>query len=577
MGILQQWRDGFKPAETGYGKDVNYTGDFVGPLGEKPDILGDDEYANTTSVVQADDGHVEYVPQRSPLKRRLEGRHIQFIALGGGIGTGLFIGSGHTLNTGGPAFLVVDFIIVSVMLICMVFALGELAAVLPVSGAFSTYASRFVDHSWGFAVGWIYYLQWLVIAPLEFTASVIIIEYWDTRGIWIMIFILVLTAINFFGVRGYAEFEFCATFLKVITVIILIIVLIVIDCGGSPSGNYLGAHTWHDPGPINNGFKGFCSVFTTAAFAFAGTELVGLAAAETKEPRKVLPKAATQIVFRIVVFYVLSLFLVSLVVPYDDPALTGGSSSYDPRQSPFVVAVNIGGLKNLAHFVNAIIIVSTLSVANSAIYAGSRTLQALAEHGHAPKVFKYVDREGRPLYAVILSLAFGALAFVMYAGTDTEETVFAWLLGISGLSNIFSWASICLCHIRFRAAWRKQGYTLRQLPWKSPLGVYGSIVGLVINILVIAANVYVSAFPPGEGTMTPHDRAFNFFENSLSLPVIIVFYVVHKIIYRSPFARTENMDIHTGRREEVDEELLEQERAEARARPLAKKIFGFVF
>lgn len=390
-----------------------------------------------------------------------------------------------------------------------------------------------------------------------------------------MIFIIVITTINFFGVRGYAEFEFAATFIKVTTVIGLIITLIVIDCGGVIGGpSYLGTHTWHDPGPINNGFKGLCTVFTTAAFAFSGSELVGLAAAETKEPRKVLPKACKQIVFRIIMFYVLSLFLVSLIVPYNDPRLSS-DHHYDPHTSPFVIAMEIGRIKVLPHIINAVIIVSTLSVANSAVYAGSRTLLALAEQGLAPKLFKYVDREGRPLPAVSVSLVFGLLSFLIYSAE--EGTIFSWMLQISGLAAIFTWGSICFCHIRFRSAWTKQGYTLRELPWASPLGVYGSMAGLFLNILVIAANIYIGAFPPDEATYSPRMRAYEFFNANISLVILLTSLILYKLIKRSKFVRLEDMDIHTGRRDPVSEEVLEQERAEARARPMWKKILSSVF
>lgn len=582
MGVFQEWVDSFKPAETaGFGKDPSYGGEFDEEMDKKPEVLGDGEFANAITTVQTEDGGIAYVPEKTHLKRRLEGRHIQFIALGGGIGTGLFIGSASSLNTAGPAFLIVDFLIMGIMLVFVIFALGELACVLPVSGAFATYASRFVDPAWGFAMGWNYYLQWLIVTPLEFVAAALVITFWDpdqkvSPGIWIMIFFLVLTAVNLFGVRGYAEFEFVATFVKVITVIGLIFALIVIDCGGVVGGpSYMGTHTWWDPGAINNGFKGFCTVFTGAAFAFNGSELVGLAAAETKEPRKVLPKAAKQIVFRIVVFNLLSLFLVSLIVPYDDDRLTDARHPYDPRTSPFVIALEIGKVKALAHIVNAVIIISTLSVANSGIYAGSRTMLSLAEQGFAPKFFKYVDREGRPLPATALSLAFGALAFLVYS--SDEGTVFSWLLQISGLSGIFTWGSVCLCHIRFRQVWAMQGHSLRELPWASPLGVYGSWAGLALNIMVIAANVYIGAFPIGEGDESPNDRAYDFFNANISLVVLLAFFLGYKLIFRTRYVRLEEMDIHTGRRDPVSEEVLEQERAEARARPLWKKILRAIF
>ncbi|WFD36847.1 hypothetical protein MCUN1_003737 [Malassezia cuniculi] len=566
-----------------YGLEPSYAGELNAEKGGKPEVLGDTDYANATVAVETGDGGIAVVPEKTALKRTLHSRHIQFIALGGSIGTGLFVGSGPDLAQGGPASIIINFTLVGTMIISVVFALGELGAVLPVTGAFSTYASRFIDPAWGFAMGWNYYMQWLIVLPLEYTVSVIVLRYSDwvdrtdvvPRGVWVVIFLFIITFINLFGVKGYGEFEFAATFIKVITIIGFIIFGIVATCGGVKGGKYdtyQGAHTWYDPGAFNNGFKGFCYIFNTAAFAFAGTELVGLAAAETANPRKTLPKAAKQVCIRVVLFYVVSLLLVTFLVPYNDPRLQDG---HGPSTSPFVIALSDAGQRGLASVLNTVILISTLSVANSAVYGSSRTLLALAQQGLAPRFLAYVDRQGRPIICVLISLVFGALAFLIYS--SSESTVFSWLLGLSGLSTIFSWGSICLSHIRFRMAWLKQGNTLRALPWASPLGIYGSIFGFIFNVLVLVANFYVYIWPIGEGSMTKTDRAYTFFQNMLAVPVVLCFFLAWKIIKRTRVLSISEMDVHTGRRDPVPEEVLEQERAEARALPLWKKIIDAIF
>lgn len=403
MGILQRWAAGFTRAPEAS------LGDAESEPGTPPD-----EKALASSIDALDN---------DSLKRTLQGRHIQFIALGGSIGTGLFIGSGETLVNGGPGSLVLGFLTISVLIVTVVFALGELASVLPLTGAFSTYATRFLDPSWGFAMGYVYWIGWNVPLPLESIATAIIIKYWDPseivpRGVWVAIVILVIVLINLFGVRGYGEFEFAASFIKVLGCIGFIICAVVINCGGAPAGQYLGAATWHHPHAFENGFKGFCSVFTTAAFAFAGTELVGLAAAETRNPSVQLPKACKQVVFRVLLFYILSLFMISLIVPFDDSRLSGGQ--FDTRTSPFVLAIKIGGIKVLPDIFNAVILISCMSVANAGVYASSRTLLALAQQGQAPKLFRYIDRNGRPLPAVILSLLIGLLGFLIYSTSEIE-------------------------------------------------------------------------------------------------------------------------------------------------------------
>ncbi|WFD29823.1 hypothetical protein MSPP1_000836 [Malassezia sp. CBS 17886] len=512
------------------------------------------------------------------LKHSLQGRHLKFLALGGSIGTGLFVGSGNILATGGPASLMIDFIIVSLMLVTVIFALGEMVALFPVASAFSTLAARFIDPSLGFSVGLSYLMTWLVILPVEITAGTIVIGFWDKhevvpQGVWVVVFLTIVFTINMFGVRGFGEFEFAASFIKIVSIVGFIICAIVIDRGGTPAHHVFGVETWRNPGAFNNAFKGFCTVFVTAAFAYGGSELVGLAAAEAKNPRVALPNACKQVVWRVLVFYLTSLLMVTLIVPYTEPGLLGSSSN--PRASPFVIALQYGGVRVLPHIFNGVILVSVLSVANSSVFASSRILLGLAERGEMPKIFAFTDKMGRPLAGYAVVFLFGLLGFLMYSTSKSE--VFAWLTGISGLSSIFIWGSICASHIRFRSAWKNQGYTLRQLPWASPLGVYGSWFGLVVNIFVICATIYVSAFPVGEGELTPMERAHDFFVQMVSLPVALALFLFHKLLRRTRMVPFHTIDLVSERRDAVSDEVLEQERAEARAQPLWKRVLAMLF
>lgn len=208
---------------------------------------------------------------------------------------------------------------------------------------------------------------------------------------------------------------------------------------------YIGFRYWDDAENGNkafrNGFKGFCSVFVVAAFAFAGTELVGLAAAEAKDPRKSLPRATRQVFWRICGFYLVSLLIVGINVPNGSDRLRGASAS-NTAASPFVLAIELAGVKGLPSVFNAVITIAVISVANSAVYGSTRTMQALALHGMGPKWLMYVDSKGRPLWCVTIALAFGFIAFV--AASKEGGQVFDWLLGLSALSNEFVWGSICL-------------------------------------------------------------------------------------------------------------------------------------
>ncbi|KAL1839508.1 hypothetical protein VTJ49DRAFT_1446 [Mycothermus thermophilus] len=487
------------------------------------------------------------------LARELKGRHLQMIAISGSIGTGLFVTSGRALSQGGPASLLLAYAIVGVMLWCTVQALGEMAVAFPVSGSFSVYSTRFLDPSWGFSMGWNYALQWVVVLPLEIIAGALTVAYWNPaldRSIFVTLFLLVIVAINLAGVKGYGEAEFIFAILKVTAVVGFILLGIVINIGGTPTGGYIGGTYWRDPGAFNNGFKGLCTVFVTAAFAFAGTELVGLAAAETANPRKSLPTAIKQVFWRITLFYIVSLTLVGLLVPYTEPRLLGAANIADATASPFVIAIESAGATVLPSVMNGVILVAVISVGNSSVFGSSRTLAALAEQNQAPKIFAYVDRRGRPLVAILAVSSFGLLAYL--ANYDDHGSIFDWLLAISGLSTLFTWGSTCLAHIRLRKAWARAHRSLDDLPFRAQAGVAGSWIGLILNVAVLAAQVWVALDPlPSEdgAALTAVELAENFFLQCLALPVVVVMWLGHKLWYRTSIVRTVDMDIDTGRRD----------------------------
>lgn len=397
-------------------------------------------------------------------------------------------------------------------------------------------------------MGWDYAISWLTVLPFELTAAGITIRYWRDDinvGAWITLFLFVLALIQIFGVRGYGEVEFILGLIKVLAVTGFIIFAIIVDCGGVPTDNrgYIGAKYWHDPGAFRNGFKGFCSVFVNAAFAFGGTELVGLAAAEAADPRKSLPTATKQVFWRIAFFYIVSLFMVGLILRSDNEDLLGASGA-NTKASPFVLAIKMANVKGLPSVMNAVITISVISVANSCTFGSTRTMQALAARGMGPKFLAYIDNAGRPLWCVVIQIAFGFLAYINEAKSGGD--VFTWLLSLSGLSYFFVWGSINLAHIRFRSGWKAQGHTLDELPYQAQFGIIGSYVGLFLNCIALIATFYTALLPVGSGP-----DAKNFFENYLAALIVVALYLFWKAFTRfrgGLYVKAQDMDLVTGMR-----------------------------
>ncbi|KAF2863600.1 hypothetical protein K470DRAFT_254890 [Piedraia hortae CBS 480.64] len=512
----------------------------------------------------------------SPLRRSLNSRHLQMITIGGSVGTGLFIGSGSALATGGPASLLISFGLVGVAIYCTVHALGELAVIFPLAGSYAAYFTRFLDPAWGFAMGWNYAFGWLILMPVEIVAGALTIDFWKTsisHKVWATILLPVPITINLFGVRGFGEAEFVFSTIKVLAVLGFIVLGIVLNCANTPDGGYIGTKYWRDPGAFNNGFKGTCSVFVMANFAFAGTELVGLAAAEAANPLRSLPRAVKQVFWRITLYYIVSFIIIGMLVPYNSPQLLNGMSSADIKASPFVIAISTAGINALPSIFNSVILISVLSVGSSAVYTTSRTLSALADQGQAPKILGYIDHKGRPLVAIGVASLAGFLA--LFAGSDRTLHAFNWILALSGLSSVLTWASICLAHIRFRSAWLKHGHSLEELTFRSQAGVIGSWVGLFINCLILLVQLWTAVWPIGYESMTAREIIVSVFAAYLTLPVVMILYVSYKVRYRTSIVTINSMDLYTGLQNLTTPELAAMEQEEQAHWPVWKKVLKF--
>ncbi|KAJ5653524.1 hypothetical protein N7490_000527 [Penicillium lividum] len=488
------------------------------------------------------------------LKRKLKSRHLQMIAIGGTIGTGLFIGSGTAIANGGPVGALIAYIFVGTIVYSVMTALGEMATYLPIPGAFTAYATRFVDPSLGFAMGWIYWFSWASTFALELTATGLIIEFWDSNipiAIFIAVFWVVIIILNMMPVSCYGELEFWFASIKVITVVGFMIFAICVDAGVGDQG-YLGFRYWVHPGPFvaysavtgNDNlakFVGFWSVLIQAGFSYQGTELVGIAAGETENPRKTVPSAIRKTFYRIVFFFVLTIFFIGIVVPSDNEGLLAsqgsGASASNANASPFVIAARLAGVSTLPSIINAVLLTVVLSAANSNVYSGSRIIVGLAQEGFAPRFFKKTTKGGVPYFAVGFTALFGLLGFLNVS--EAGSTVFDWLLQIAGVAGFITWASLNVCHLAFQRALKARNISRDVLPYKAMWQPWYSWYGLFFNVLIILTQgftAFLGSFQVKE-----------FFIDYISLILFVVLYAGHKIIFRTAFVKPIEADLDTGR------------------------------
>jgi amino acid transporter len=355
----------------------------------------------------------------------------------------------------------------------------------------------FVSEAWGFTMGWNFVFNWLIIFPFELTCIASQIRFWN-EGIHPAIVVtpilvgLILT--SFLGSRWYGEIEHAFGIGKALAITVFIILAFVIIGGGVPSDprGGTGAMYWRDGQAFRNGFSGFMFVFRTAGMSYGGTELLGMTAAECKNPRRLLPLATKITFFRILFFYIGALLLLGFCVSAADPNLA--VSGHGAKISPFTLAAQVAGIKSLATFFNILIVVALLSMANASIYASSRAFQALCDQGMGPRRGALVIR-GVPVWAFALSFLFGLLAYIELV--PGGKAIFDWLLSLSGACNYYTWISICVSHICFRRSWRVQGRSTADLLWKSPFGVWGSWAGIVICTIGLLANIITAIWPIG--------------------------------------------------------------------------------
>jgi lysine-specific permease len=425
------------------------------------------------------------------LRRELKARHLTMIAIGGSIGTGLFVASGATVSQAGPGGALLSYALIGIMVYFLMTSLGELAAFMPVSGSFSTYGSRYVEEGFGFALGWNYWYNWAVTIAVDLVASQLVMNYWfpDTPGwIWSALFLGVIFLLNYISVRGFGEAEYWFSLIKVVTVIIFIAVGVLMISGIMRGGETAGWHNWAiGDAPFAGGFASMIGVAMIVGFSFQGTELIGVAAGESENPGKNIPRAVRQVFWRILLFYILAILVISLIIPYTDPNLLRNEVG-DISVSPFTLVFRNAGLLSAAAVMNAVILTAVLSAGNSGMYASTRMLFTLASEGKAPRIFAKLSKGGVPRNALYATTIVAALCFL--SSMFGNQTVYLWLLNTSGMTGFIAWLGIAISHYRFRRGYVSQGRDLKKLPYLSGFFPSGPVFAFVLCLIITLGQNY---------------------------------------------------------------------------------------
>ncbi|MFC7395200.1 S-methylmethionine permease [Scopulibacillus cellulosilyticus] len=424
---------------------------------------------------------------KQEFQRKMKVRHLVMLSLGGVIGTGLFLSSGYTIQQAGPFGTILAYLIGAVVVYLVMLCLGELSVHMPETGAFHSYAAKYIGPGTGYTVAWLYWLTWTVSLGSEFTAAGLLMQRWFPSinvWIWSALFAILIFLLNALTVKFFAESEFWFASVKVIAIVVFIILGVAAMVGIIPMKNSQAAPFFSNfisAGLFPNGTFAIIMTMLAVNFAFSGTELIGIAAGETKNPAKTIPKAIRTTLWRLVIFFVGTIVILSALLPMSDAGVL---------KSPFVAVFERIGVPYAADIMNFVILTAILSAANSGLYASSRMLWSLANKKTISPVFAKLTKRGVPLVAIIFSMIGGGLALL--SSIFAPGTVYIVLVSISGLAVVIVWMSISVSQFLFRRQYIKEGNSVQDLAYRTPLY---PIVPIASFVLCLASCIGI-AFDP---------------------------------------------------------------------------------
>jgi aromatic amino acid transport protein AroP len=421
------------------------------------------------------------------LHRGLKNRHIQLIALGGAIGTGLFLGIAHTINMAGPS-VILGYAIAGMIAFFIMRQLGEMVVEEPVAGTFSHFANRYWGRFAGFMSGWNYWVLYVLVGMAELTAVGQYVQYWwPETPTWVSaaIFFVAINLINLTSVKIFGEMEFWFSMIKIIAIVSMIAFGGWLLASGTGGPDASVANLWQYGGFFPNGVSGLVMAMAFIMFSFGGLELVGITAAEAEDPKRSIPKATNQVIYRILIFYVGALGILLSLYPWQK-VVTGGS--------PFVLIFHALDSNLVATILNVVVLTAALSVYNSCVYSNSRMLFGLAMQGNAPKALLKVNKRGVPLLALgVSATATGLCVLINYV---MPGKAFELLMALVVSALVLNWIIISITHLKFRKAKREAGEITEYQSWGYPLTNYVCLVFLlgILAVMYFTPGISLSVF-----------------------------------------------------------------------------------
>ncbi|KAL3444675.1 amino acid permease/ SLC12A domain-containing protein [Aspergillus insuetus] len=487
------------------------------------------------------------------LHRKLGGKEIQLFAVGGAIGTSLYVQMGASLPKGGPAGLFLGFVLYGTIVLAVNQCFAEMVTYLPIASPFVRLAGFWVDDALSFAMGWNYFFLMAFNIPYEITAIHVLLTYWTDKihvGVVVAVCLVIYAVLNGLTVKYFGISEFYMSIFKIFLMLGLMMYTFVTMVGGNPDRDPYGFRYWRDPGsfveylvPGDTGrFLGLLSCMIQGSFTMVGPEFISMAAGEAENPRRLMGKAFSSFVWRLMFFFIGGALCVGIVIPYDDKMLADVISgdregSGTGAASPYVISMVKFGIKGVPSLVNALIMTSVLSAGNNVIFSAARTLHGMALDGKAPAFFAKCNKYGLPYYAVIAALCFCLLSLLQIG--ESSATVLNWFVGICTASYLLNYFGTVVTYLHFYYTMKKQGMDRSTLPYQGyfqPYAAWYALCGTFLMTLVLGYTVFIN----GNWDTT------TFFTSYTMVGFFIVAFVFWKVVRRTRYVRLGEADLKLG-------------------------------